>query len=333
MAQLFKVPPDFPLLGSVTFGLIDRGTNVIQVRPSTACPLNCVFCSTDAGPCSRKRNAEFIIGLDHLMEWFRALSTFKGKGVEAHIDTVGDPLTYPRLLDLVSALSSDKNVEVVSLQTHGHLLNEKLLEGLSEAGLGRINLSIDSTDPELARELAGTEAYDLAHIIRMAEYAVNETNMDLLLAPVWVHPLNDGEVDKLVLLARRLGAGKRWPAMGIQKCEFHRMGRRTKGMRQMSWYAFFKGLREREKRLGMKLVLTPADFGIRHARGVAVPFKLGERISARITGPGWFRGESLGVTRDGHWNLTVVGGEFPIGHDVKVRLLRTKDGVLVGRPC
>lgn len=329
---MFTVPPDMPLMGSVNFGLIDRGTNVIQVRPSTSCPLNCIFCSTDAGPCSKRRNAEYLVGLDHLMEWFRALSAFKGKGVEAHIDTVGDPLTYPWLLDLVSALSDDKNVDLVSLQTHGHLLNERILDGLSEAGLSRMNLSIDSTDQVLARELAGTEAYDLPRMIRMAEYAVKETKIDLLLAPVWVHPLNDGEMDKLVLLARALGAGKRWPAIGIQKCEFHRMGRRTKGMHQMSWYNFYKGLREREGRLGTKLALTPADFGIRHARRVSIPFKLGERVGARVAGPGWFHGESLAVTRDGHWNLTVVGEGLTPGRDVKVRLLRTKDGILVGRP-
>jgi uncharacterized Fe-S cluster-containing radical SAM superfamily enzyme len=252
--------------------------------------------------------------------------------VEAHIDTVGDPLTYPWLLDLVSALSDDKNVDLVSLQTHGHLLNERILDGLSEAGLSRMNLSIDSTDQVLAKELAGTEAYDLPRMIRMAEYAVKETKIDLLLAPVWVHPLNDGEMDKLALLARALGAGKRWPAIGIQKCEFHRMGRRTKGMHQMSWYNFYKGLREREGRLGTKLALTPADFGIRHARRVSIPFKLGERVGARVAGPGWFHGESLAVTRDGHWNLTVVGEGLTLGRDVKVRLLRTKDGILVGRP-
>jgi len=299
MAQLFTVPPDMPLMGSVTFGLIDRGTNVVQVRPSTSCPLSCIFCSTDAGPCSRRRSTEYLVELDHLMEWFRALLSLKGNGVEAHIDTVGDPLTYPKIIELVSALSDEKNVRLVSLQTHGHLLTERLLDGLSEAGLGRMNLSIDSTDPRLARELAGTDAYDLQRVIRMAEYAVTETRMDLLLAPVWVHPLNDGEMDRLVALAKGLGAGKRWPAMGIQKCEFHRNGRRTKGMRQMSWYNFFRRLREMEGRLGTALVLTPSDFGIRRAPRVGVPFRLGEKVRARIGGPGWFRGESLAATRDG----------------------------------
>jgi uncharacterized Fe-S cluster-containing radical SAM superfamily enzyme len=332
MAELFMVPTDMPLIGSVNFGLVDRGTNVIQVRPSTACPLSCIFCSTDAGPCSRRRRAEYIVDFDHIMEWFRALSSMKGKGIEAHIDTVGDPLAYPRLVDLVSALSDDPNVDVISLQTHGHLLTERLLDGLSEAGLDRVNLSIDSTDPDQARTLAGTAGYDLGRIKRMAEYLVRETKIDLLLAPVWVHPLNDGEMDGLVALARDLGAGKRWPPVGIQKCEFHRLGRRTKGMRPVSWYRFYRGLREMEARLGTKLVLTPKDFGMKPARSIKAPFARGERIGARVVGPGWFNGESLAVTKDGNWSLTVVGVELPEGTEVKVRLLRTKDGILVGRP-
>lgn len=330
--ELFRVPPDTPLLGSVYFGLIDRGTNVIQVRPSTSCPLSCIFCSTDAGPCSKRRRAEYLVDKDHIMEWFKALSSMKGGGVEAHIDTVGDPLTYPNLVDLVSALSDCRDVAVVSLQTHGHLLEEGLLDELSEAGLDRINLSIDSTDPEQAKVLSGTESYDVQRVLSMAKYAISETRIDLLLAPVWVHPLNDGEIDRIVALAKEIEAGRKWPALGIQKCELHPMGRRVRAMRQMSWYRFYRELREREVRLGVKLVLSPEDFGIRPAPAIKVPFSKGERVGAKVIGPGWFRGESLATTRDGNWSLTVVGGEYEPGQQLKVRLLRTRDGILVGRP-
>jgi len=43
---------DIPLFGCIAFGIIDRGTNVLQVRPISECPLACIFCSTDAGPYS-----------------------------------------------------------------------------------------------------------------------------------------------------------------------------------------------------------------------------------------------------------------------------------------
>jgi len=333
MAQLFKVPDDTPLVGSVAFGLIDRGTNVIQVRPSSSCLLSCVFCSTDAGPCSRRRRAEYTVGLDHIMEWFRAMAAMKGNGIEAHIDTVGDPFTYPKLADLVQGLADTEGVSTISLQTHGVLMDEANVSELADAGLDRINLSIDSTDPEQARILSGTPGYDLLKVIRTAKYVCSETGMDLLVAPVWVHPLNDGELGKLVRLAKDIGAGRRWPMMGIQKCEFHPHGRRMKGMKQVSWYEFYRRMKEVGDAEGASLVLKPSDFGIKPANTIAVPYRQGEKVRVRVIGPGWLGGESLAVTRDGQRAVTVVGGELDQGADVRVRLLRTKDNILIGRPA
>lgn len=333
MPEIFRIPSEAPLIGSVSFGVIDRGTNVIQVRASTSCPLSCIFCSTDAGPCSRRRRAEYIVDLDHMMEWVRGLVAVKGKGVEAHIDTVGDPLTYPRLVDLVSAIADLSGVETISLQTHGHLMSGNLISNLAEAGLDRVNLSIDSMDPDLAKKLSGSESYDLQKIIDNALYLVENTSIDLLLAPVWVHPLNDSQLEDLVDLAMKLGAGKKWPPLGIQKCDFHRFGRRTKEMRQVSWYAFYRRMRELEKESGVKMVLRPSDFGIRGAPSVAVPFNRGEKLSVRVIGPGWLKGESLASTKDSKWAVTVVGHELPADEEVHVRLLRTKDNILIGAPC
>ncbi|MFX1453638.1 MAG: hypothetical protein ACFFCM_22600, partial [Promethearchaeota archaeon] len=44
-----------PLIGSIYFGIIDRNTNLIQVRPLTGCLLNCPFCSVDEGRLSKTR--------------------------------------------------------------------------------------------------------------------------------------------------------------------------------------------------------------------------------------------------------------------------------------
>ncbi len=333
MARLFEVPDDAPLVGSVAFGLIDRGTNVVQVRPSSSCPLSCIFCSTDAGPCSHRRRSEYIVGLDHLLEWFKAMVAMKGNGVEAHIDTVGDPFTYPRLADLVQGLADTDGVTTISLQTHGALMDEENATELADAGLDRINLSIDSTDPEQARLLAGTPSYDLLKVVRTARHICSETRMDLLVAPVWVHPINDGELGKLVRLAKEVGAGKRWPMLGIQKCEFHPHGRRTREMRQVSWYDFYRRMREVGLEEGANLVLRRSDFGIRPANALPVPYRQGEKVGVRVIGPGWLRGETLAATRDRKRLVTLVGAELDQGIDLRVRLLRTKDNILVGRPA
>ncbi|MBC7127988.1 MAG: radical SAM protein [Candidatus Methanosuratincola petrocarbonis] len=332
MARIYKVPTDIPLIGAIPFGLIDRGTNVIQVRPSTSCPLNCIFCSTDAGPKSTMRSAEYIVDLDHIIEWFRTLARLKGRGVEAHIDTVGDPLTYPKIADLVHGLSSMDGVEVVSIQTHGQLLNEMILDDLGAAGLSRINLSLDALDPVLSRDLAGTACYSSERVMEMAEYVVKDTPIDLLIAPVWVNPINTGELDGLISWAKRIGAGKKWPPLGIQKCERHKFGRKDHRIRYISWYAFYEHLRKLGSKHGINLILKPSGFGIRKSKEIRNPYRRGEKVKVRTIGPGWLKDETLAVDMNCTRIVTVVGKEADQGEKLTVRLLTVKDNIMVGKP-
>ncbi len=112
-----------PLVGSLYFGIIDRGTSLLQVRPSCGCNLNCPFCSVDAGPCSVTRATSYEVELEYLLSAVEEIAPFKGPGVECHIDSPGEPLMYSRLPELVAALKALDSVAVVSLQTNGTLLS------------------------------------------------------------------------------------------------------------------------------------------------------------------------------------------------------------------
>lgn len=320
-----------PLIGCIAFGVIDRGTNVLQVRPTTLCPLSCVFCSTDAGPKTTKRAAEYYVELDCLLETFRSVIKMKGcKGIEAHIDTVGDPLTYPKIVELVHELSQIPGVSIVSMQTHGALLTEKLAEKLNAAGLSRVNLSVDSMDPELAKTLSNTLSFKVSKVLEVAEYIASSLGMDLLLAPVWVPGVNDEELRKIIEYAKRIGAGKRWPPLGIQKMEVHRHGRKVKGVKPMSWFKFYKSLRELEATYGLKLVLNPKDFGIRKERRIPPVFKRFEKVKVEVIAPGWLKREVLGVARGRL--ITVVAAEgIEVGSKVNARVLEVKDNLYVAR--
>ncbi|RLF19125.1 MAG: radical SAM protein [Thermoprotei archaeon] len=322
---------EIPLVGTVAFGLIDRGTNVIQVRPTSICPLSCIFCSTDAGPNSRRRICEYLVDLEYLVDYFKWIVMWKGEEkIEAHIDTVGDPLTYPYLVDLVQELANIKGVEVISLQTHGALLREDLIYDLEDAGLSRINLSIDALDPEVARWLSNTEWYDVERIMELAQMIV-DTKIDLLIAPVWVPGLNDDEIPRIIEFTLKIGAGKKWPPLGIQKYEAHKHGRKPKGVRPMSWKEFYRRLRALERRYNVKLILSPDDFGIHKRRALPIPFKLGEKINVRVVAPGWLRGEKIAIARGRA--ITVVDAKWiPLGAEVKVKVIRVKDNIIIARP-
>lgn len=322
---------DIPLFGCIAFGIIDRGTNVLQLRPYSECPLSCVFCSTDAGPHSSRRISEYMVDLAQLLSAFEWASSYKEiDDIEAHIDTVGEPALYPELVELVGGLSANSRVNIVSMQTNGTLLTTGLIDALDNAGLSRINMSIESLDPELAKRIAGADSYNLEKVLKSAEYIARNTNIDLLIAPVWLPGINDADIPKLIEFALSIGAGKKWPALGIQKFLPHKYGRKP-DIRAMNWENFYSRLMEWEKIYNTKLVLTPQDFGSHECKPLPRVFKRHERVKVKVVGPGWMKGEKLAVARDRV--LTIVDADrVPVGAEVYVRMERVVDGIYVAKP-
>jgi len=326
-----------PLLGAVFIGVIDRGTNVIQVRPTTLCPLNCIFCSVDAGPRSRWRQAEFYVeSPSWLAEWASMVASLKGTQVEALIDGVGDPLAYPRLVELVARLKSSPGVGWVAVETHGWSLNPRVIRMLEEAGLDRVNLSIDTLNPEKARMLSGSPWYDVGHVARMAEFIVRETSIDLHVTPVWVPGLNDEDVIEVVKWAYKIGAGKRWPPATIQKYERHRYGRRLPGVREVGWSEFWRRLKEIEQRTGLRVTWTMDEWGMRRTPRIPEPLRKGSRVRVEIVSPALFRGFHLAVTLDMKRLVTVRNssppGKLVPGATIQVRIIRDRDGIYLAEP-
>src|SRR5512136_2420473 len=176
---------EIPLMGSVYFGIIDGGTNLLRVRPSCGCNLNCPFCSVDAGPESTTRTTSYEVEMEYLIEAFREIAGFKGNGVECHIDSPGEPVMYPHLPELIAELKKIDEVSTISLQTNGTLLNTAKIAALEGAGLDRINLSLHALDPAIARMLAGVDWFDIDRVTASAR-AIAQSNIDLLIAPVYI---------------------------------------------------------------------------------------------------------------------------------------------------
>jgi uncharacterized Fe-S cluster-containing radical SAM superfamily enzyme len=319
-----------PLVGSLYFGVIDRGTSLLQVRPSCGCNLNCPFCSVDAGPCSTTRATTYEVELKYLLSAIEEIAPFKGPGVECHIDSPGEPLMYYRLPELVAALKSTDPITVVSLQTNGTLLDDAKIAALAKAGLDRVNLSLHALDPVLARELAGVEEYDINKITEAAQ-AVAKSSIDLLIAPVYIPGINDAEIPKLIDFAKECGAGKRFPPLGIQKFERYKYGRTPKGIKVQSWWQFFnRSIKEWEKTSGLCLRLDPnRDFGTIRRPSLPQVFTKGEKATVAIMAPGWIHGEMLGVARNRV--ISVFGCDKSSGQ-VRVRIVATKNNIYVGIP-
>src|SRR3989338_3737061 len=73
------------LIGTNYFGLIDMGTNIIEIKPITSCNLGCIYCSVDEGPLSR-RKVDFVVEKDYLVEELKKVIDFKNEDyIDAHI--------------------------------------------------------------------------------------------------------------------------------------------------------------------------------------------------------------------------------------------------------
>ncbi len=329
--SLFRVTrrSDIPLVGCLYFGVVDRGTNLLQIRPSCGCNLNCPFCSVDAGPMSRTRSMDYEVELDYLLEAVQEIAHYKGPGVECHIDSPGEPMLYPRIEELVRKMKLIEEVSVVSMQSNGTLLGEDRIRALEEAGLDRINLSIHAMTPELAQELAGVSWYDLERVLDAAK-EIARSRIDLLIAPVYIPGVNDAEIPMLVEFAGNVGAGKLWPGLGIQKFEHYRLGRSPKGIRAQNWWHFYRNIGAWEKQLSTGLRLSPKDFGIEKRPAIPTVFEKKEKAWVDIRAPGWVRGEALGIAR----NRVVSVLDCPVERGgVRVQIVSNKHNIYVGVPC
>lgn len=320
---------NIPLMGRIDFGVVDRGTNLIQVRPMTGCVLDCPFCSVDSGLGSKTRITDFIVDPDYLIDEVRRICEFKGsRGIELHVDGQGEPTLYPYLPSLIKELSTIRGVETTSIQSNGMPLTEKLIDQLEMAGLSRINLSLNALDQRKALELAGNAGYSLGHILKVIEQIKN-THISILVAPLWIPGLNDKEVFSILRFVKKLGLVSKWPTLGIQNYLVHRQGKKLKGIRADSMKHFQMKLARLEREYDMfPLFLRRSDFKIVPMASYPKPFRRGEITEIEIMEGGRMMGEMLGVGRGRALHI-ITGARKIIGRR-RVRIIRTKHNVFVG---
>lgn len=313
-----------PLIGTNYFGLVDRGTNIIEVKPITSCNISCIFCSVDEGPHSR-RKADFVVEKDYLVGELRKLVEFKGSdNIDAHINAQGEPTLYADMVELVRDIMSIKRVRTSSIDTNGLLLTKQLVDELADAGLSRINLSLHSLDTKKATELAGYP-YNLGKVLEIARY-IPKTRMDLIIVPVWMKGWNDEELPKLAKFAREIGAGKTGPYIGIQNMLNYRFGRNP--IDESSMDEFYARMKELEQEYGEKLIIDKHSFKIEELPQLPKPFKKGQIIEAEIVLPGRIGNEKLAVAQNRL--ISVPSCDKELGSKVKLRIKRTKHNIFLG---
>lgn len=125
-----------------------RAIDYLRLSVTDRCNLRCVYCLPEAAP-------RFVPGADLLSddEIVALAGAFARLGVSKIRVTGGEPLVRPGLPGLVRRLSAIPGIKDLSLSTNGVLL-AGLAGALKAAGLRRVNVSLDTLDPERFARIA-----------------------------------------------------------------------------------------------------------------------------------------------------------------------------------
>lgn len=169
-----------------------RAINYLRVSVTDRCNLRCVYCMP-AGGIDKQTHGE-ILRYEEIALVVRAAAEL---GVRKVRLTGGEPLARLGLPDLVRMLAAIPGIDDLSMTTNGTLL-ARYAQALAEAGLRRVNISLDTLRPERFEQITRFGRLDDVWAGMAAAQAAGLAPIKLNM--VVVRGINDDEV---VDLARR----------------------------------------------------------------------------------------------------------------------------------
>jgi cyclic pyranopterin phosphate synthase len=157
-------------------GLDQHGRTIDYLRISVTdrCNLRCLYCMPEEGVPWRPHDA--ILSFDEI-EHLVVLAA--EEGFSRIRLTGGEPLVRLGVVDLVKAIHNTPGIERVAMTTNGILL-PKYAKALREAGLDRVNISLDTMDPEQFKHITrlGNIESVFAGIDSALEYGFNPVKIN-----------------------------------------------------------------------------------------------------------------------------------------------------------
>ena len=162
----------------------------VRISVTDRCDFACTYCRPS-------RNDGYSDGRLMTPAWKTMFQGLKEAGVRRVRLTGGEPLIHPEILGIVEHLAT-MGFEDLSLTTNASQL-KKLALPLRRAGLNRVNISIDSLDPERFR--AVTRGGDLHKVLEGIDAAIEAGLSPVKLNVVVLRGVNDDEIEKILLWA------------------------------------------------------------------------------------------------------------------------------------
>ncbi len=172
-----------------TFG---RVIDYLRVSVTDRCNLQCVYCAPT--PRVPRRTHQEILQYEEIV---RVVDAAVGLGLRKIRLTGGEPLVRAGLPTLVAGLAKIPGLQEISLTTNGILL-ERLARPLADAGVARVNISLDTLRSERFDRIARGGSIDA--VWRGIEAAERAGLTPLKLNMVVIRGLNDDELEAFARL-------------------------------------------------------------------------------------------------------------------------------------
>lgn len=170
----------------------ERKIEYLRLSVTDKCNLRCRYCMPPEG--IDKLSHSDVLSIEEIT---RICSVLCDMGIRRIRLTGGEPLVRRGITDLVRNLSAFKAPPAILMTTNGVLLKDNL-RALERAGLGGINISIDTTDREMYRRLTGKDC--LADVMDSVD-AAYDSGINVRINCVPIKDINDSNLADVAQLA------------------------------------------------------------------------------------------------------------------------------------
>ena len=172
-----------------------RQITYLRLSVTELCNLRCRYCMPEDGIC-KKRHEEMLTQEEMIM----AIRAAAALGIRKLRITGGEPLVKSNIVELCRAASAVEGIEDVCLTTNGTLL-PKLAAPLREAGVRRLNISLDTLDAEKFRYI--TRVGNLEDAMAGIEASLAAGFEKIKINSVLIGGFNDDEIPALAALTQQ----------------------------------------------------------------------------------------------------------------------------------
>ncbi len=163
----------------------NRPISYLRISVTDRCNLRCIYCMPEEGVAWRPHDE--VLRYEEIETIVRAAAEL---GINKVRLTGGEPLVRAGFVDLVRKIARVPGIDDLAMTTNGILL-ARYAEELAEAGLHRVNISLDTLDAERFRHI--TRCGDLADVLTGIEAARRAGLRPIKINTVVIRGMNDDD--------------------------------------------------------------------------------------------------------------------------------------------